>query len=93
KKKLELDYLNEYFSSIESLEKKYNFISVCPESNIIDLINSCDLTISIPYTSPTNIAYTLGKKSIFYDPTGRLVGTKFHPKDLEITRSKEAKKQ
>ena len=42
-------------------------------ANLFSLINSCDATITIPYSSVAYVSAFLKTPSIFYDPTGDLL--------------------
>jgi len=45
---------------------------VDPNTSAIDIIESCDMTISMPFTSTSVIAKEYGFNCSFYDPTGYL---------------------
>ncbi len=43
------------------------------QENVYRLLSECDLSITIPNSSPPLIAAYLNKKAIYYDPTGKLL--------------------
>lgn len=47
-----------------------NLVSVSPEISALRVIEPCFAVISMPFTSTAFIAESLGKPSIFYDPSG-----------------------
>jgi polysaccharide biosynthesis PFTS motif protein len=68
KKAFELKYIN-FIKEVKILPEVH-FI----DSNVsaLDVIDSSDFTISMPFTSTSIIAKESGYKSCFYDPTGEL---------------------
>ena len=64
---------NNYINYINHL-KTLNFIEFIPEDcSVLKVIKSSNLVISIPYSSPSIIAKGLKVKSIYFDPTNKLI--------------------
>jgi len=64
-----------YIDFVDFLSRSGDIEKVPPDANIYGLINSCDIVIIMPYSSPAYIASELGKQSIYYDPTGAVIPT------------------
>jgi len=60
----------QYQNFLEQLEKKSNLISINPNISAYSVIEKCKAVISMPFTSTALIAKSLGKPSIYYDPSG-----------------------
>ena len=52
------------------LEKKSNLIEINPDASGYSVIEKWKAVISMPFTSTALIAKSLGKPSIYYDPSG-----------------------
>ena len=64
---------NDYINYINHI-KKLSFIEYVPEEcSTLKVIKSSNLVISIPYSSPSIIAKSLNVKSIYFDPTNKLI--------------------
>ncbi len=61
-----------YRNCIKNLASHANFIGVDAEVAAHELINQCEVVISMPFTSTALTARSLGKKSIYYDPNYKL---------------------
>jgi hypothetical protein len=62
-----------YIDSVESLsESRPQFELVEYSENMFSLLESSDLSISIPYTSVAYVASHLGKRAIYFDPSQEL---------------------
>ncbi len=61
-----------YQNVLNKLEKKSNFLSIDPDISAFYLIQECPIVISIPFTSTAIIARELGKRTVYYDPTGMI---------------------
>jgi polysaccharide biosynthesis PFTS motif protein len=59
-----------YKNFLQTISCNKNFISVDPDIAAIRLIKSCDIVISMPFTSTALIANNENKISIYYDPSG-----------------------
>ena len=77
-----VDYLNKI-----SLK---NGIKILYDISAQSLIDSSDMVISIPFTSTSTIAHKKGKKTIYYDPSGK-VETAVHSlsENIQIINSKD----
>ena len=65
---------HEYLNFLDSLARvRPNFRLVNHQTNVYGLLEQCDLSISVPYTSTAYVAASLGKHGLFYDPGGELV--------------------
>jgi polysaccharide biosynthesis PFTS motif protein len=60
----------EYKSFIDKLSKEGLLLEINPEISAYKIIKNCKAVISMPFTSTAIIAKELGKKSIYYDPSG-----------------------
>jgi polysaccharide biosynthesis PFTS motif protein len=49
---------------------KDKIIILDPDISAIDLIEKCDIVVSMPFSTPSIIAKLLGKSSYYYDSTG-----------------------
>ncbi len=50
-----------------------NFKLIDHQTNLFGLLEQCDVSISVPYTSTAYVASKLGKHAIYYDPFSELV--------------------
>ncbi|MBN1636156.1 MAG: polysaccharide biosynthesis PFTS motif protein [Deltaproteobacteria bacterium] len=65
-----------YIDRIQVLEKtQARFDLVNYDENLFSLLESCDLSISIPYTSTAYISSHLMKPAIYFDPSQQLLPT------------------
>lgn len=83
----------ELYDLVPSLKKLINLNSdriyfPSAKNNPYEVIAKADLTISIPYTSPTMLALTLGKKAFYFDPL-KLCSNTFKNAFDEITINNE----
>lgn len=62
----------EYKSFVDKLSKKGLLLEINPDISAYKIIKNCKAVISMPFTSTAIIAKSLGKKSIYYDPTGMI---------------------
>lgn len=62
-----------YRNFIENLSNLPNFTAVNAELAAQELIENCEVVISMPFTSTALIAREFGKNSIYYDPTKKLM--------------------
>ena len=61
-----------YRVCIKALDKAENFLNINSEIDASTLIESCNLVISMPFTSTALLGHYAGKPSIYYDPLGLL---------------------
>ena len=67
-KRLNYNVSNEYTNFIKSFDNM-NFIEKVPsDTSIFKIIKLSDLTISLPFSTPSVIAKNLGVQSIYFDP-------------------------
>jgi len=59
-----------YRHYLKSMDALTNLVIIDPEISAIRLIESCAVTISMPFTSTALIARDAGKPSCYYDPSG-----------------------
>jgi len=50
-----------------------NIVNTDSDANLFSLIESCDLSVVVPFSSAAYISSYLKKPAIFYDPTGSIV--------------------
>lgn len=62
-----------YVKLVMSLKNEKKLELLPTDLNIFQMIADSDLVITTPYSSPALIAPSLGKKAIYYDPTGFVV--------------------
>jgi polysaccharide biosynthesis PFTS motif protein len=60
----------EYKSLVDKLGEEGIFIEINPDISAYNVIEKCKAVISMPFTSTALIAKSLGKPSIYYDPSG-----------------------
>jgi len=58
-----------YLKRINKLVNHKRIIPIQPGVSAIKLIEKCHLTISLPFSSPSIIALSMGRKSCFYNPS------------------------
>lgn len=67
------NHSRKYIDLLSEIEKKNNkFKILLPQSNLFDEIEKSDLVISIPLSSPFDIAKTMNVPSIYFDPSGNI---------------------
>jgi len=67
-------HASEYLDFLHDIEKNNsNFKLISPQINLYGLLNICQLSIAVPYTSTTYVAESLEKTAIYYDPFAELV--------------------
>ena len=60
-----------YISFLDHLQKTHSYFKVLPpQSNLFDEIQASDLVISIPLSSPFDIAKSMNIPSVYFDPSG-----------------------
>ena len=63
----------DYAASIRKCEEENtNFKVMDASQNLFSLLNECDLSVSIPYTTVPYIAAYLRKPAVYFDPGGEL---------------------
>jgi len=62
-----------YADLLSKLDDENSIELVPHQENIYSLLSSCDLSITIPNSSPPLIAAYMNKNAIYYDPTGNLL--------------------
>lgn len=70
-------YDRAYFDYIEKLDSIGAILLEHHSTNIYSLISESHLVIVYPFTSPAYIAEALNVPSIYYDPTGTILGQNF----------------
>jgi len=66
-----LNRSKEYNQFIESLDSQH-YISLAPEVSVARLILETNCTVSMPITTPSLLANYYGKKSLYFDPLGKV---------------------
>lgn len=65
---------SQYLEFIEQMEAlNPNFKLIDHQTNLFGLLEKCDVSISVPYTSTAYVASKLEKHAIYYDPFSELV--------------------
>ena len=78
-----------YIDYLEKISLKNN-IKIIKEISAESIIDSSDIVISSPFTSTSTIAYIKGKKTIFYDPSGKIESSKQSlSENIQIINNKE----
>jgi polysaccharide biosynthesis PFTS motif protein len=63
-----------YFDFVEDLRESTGILKLAnPETNVFDLLATCDVSISMPYSSTAYVGAALKRAAIFYDPLSELV--------------------
>ena len=62
-----------YTKYISRLKERKNYVSVDPNVSAYSVIEDCTLTVSMPFTSPSVYARYIGKPTIFYDCTKKIL--------------------
>ena len=90
KKKLKDHHDYAYMSLLTSLGKLgVNIQYVDTESNVVNLINRCNVIISIPFTSPGKIGSIRGKNSFYYDPTESVYPNIFDKDEVDLVKGRQ----
>lgn len=66
-----------YFEHLKDLEEKGMITLEHHRENMYSLISGSDVSIVYPFSSPAYVADYVGVPSIYYDPTGSIVGHNF----------------
>lgn len=67
-------HASSYLKFLDQLvETDPNFKLIDPGTNLFGLLEDCDLSISVPYTSTAYVTAALGKPALYYDPFAELV--------------------
>lgn len=61
----------DFLQNVQALNS--NFTLIDHQSNLFGLLELCDISVSVPYTSTTYVASGLEKHALYYDPFGELV--------------------
>jgi polysaccharide biosynthesis PFTS motif protein len=65
-----------YIGFLETLEaQRESFSLIDHRTDLYQLLEQCDISVSVPYTSTAYVAAHLGKHAVFYDPFSELVPT------------------
>jgi len=65
-----------YIDYLKQLKNAHKHVEVIDSAaNIFALLNGCDLSVSIPYTSVPYVSAYLKKPSVYFDPGGELLFT------------------
>jgi hypothetical protein len=63
-----------YFSFLEQFAiSNHNFKIIDNQTNVFGLLDECDFSISVPYTSVPYVASSMQKPAIYYDPFDELI--------------------
>ena len=57
----------------ELVSRNRDFRLVDPQTNLFGLLQECDLSVSVPYTSTAYVGDALSKPALYYDPFAELV--------------------
>lgn len=63
----------DFLQQVQALNS--NFTLIDHQSNLFGLLELCDISISVPYTSTTYVASQLKKHAVYYDPFSELIPT------------------
>ena len=68
----------------------YDNIKIVKDISAESVIDCSDIVISLPFTSTSTIAQIKGKKTIYYDPSGKVESTTHSlSEDIQIINNKE----
>ncbi len=85
---------SEYLDYLQNLEQlNSNFRLLDHHTNLFGLLEQCDISISVPYTSTVYVSSHLGKHAIYYDPFGELVPVYEISRFVHFASSRESLKQ
>lgn len=62
-----------YASVVGELAEAKRVALITPTMNLYSLIDSCDMVVVAPFSSPLYVALARGKAAVWYDPTSSLV--------------------
>ena len=77
-----------YVKYTSRLKERINYISVDPDVSAYTIIKDCTLTVSMPFTSPSVYARHIGKPSIFYDPTRKILKDSDNAHNVKVVSGK-----
>jgi len=64
---------SEYIKFIDSLvSTREDFVLMASETNLFNFITSCDISVSVPYTTTAYVSSSLSKPGIYYDSSEEL---------------------
>tara|TARA_B100001250_G_scaffold414024_1_gene450293 strand:+ start:2224 stop:3831 length:1608 start_codon:yes stop_codon:yes gene_type:complete len=66
-----------------------NNVKVQKDISAESIINISDLVISLPFTSAAAVALNKGKKTVYYDPSGKISSKNLLSEDIKIISDKE----
>lgn len=78
-----------YRHCVKKLESYSNFQGIEADLSAQELIEQCEIVISMPFTSTALIARDLGKKSIYYDPHRKIIKDDRAAHGIEIIQGEE----
>ena len=89
RKRFSKDIDSSYMNFIEKLTKRENIFEVDPSINPFKIISDKNIvkSICVPFTGPCYIAKEFEKKSLFYDPTGKIINN--YNDQIKIAKTKE----
>jgi len=76
-----------YIEKLESLKVREHYLEIDPMIAAFDIIEKAKACISMPFTSTAIIAKSLGKPSIYYDPSGILMKDDKAAHGIEVINS------
>lgn len=93
-KRLFSDWHDEnYISFIDQLSIKQKLNLIDPLENLFSLLRSSNLTISVPFSSPTYIASSLSLDAVFYDSAGTVHNDHDKNRNIKLISDKEGLKK
>jgi len=75
----------EFIDKISSI----NNVKIKKDISAESIIDASDLVISLPFTSTAAVALKKGKKTVYYDPSGKLSSANLLSEDIKIINNKE----
>ena len=89
RKRFSKDIDRSYINFIDKLTKSENIFEVDPSINPFKIITDENIvkSICVPFTGPCYIAKKFEKKSLFYDPTGKIINN--YNDQIKIAKTKE----
>ncbi len=83
-----------YIDYVNMIQRRYQQIEVADyRSNIFSLIDECDFSVSIPYTTVPYVAAYLQKPAAYYDPYSELIFTNEPSPYIQTASGKQELKQ
>ena len=79
---------HKYINNIKNYKNKENFIFINTKTSAFDLIKNTKATISMPFTSTAHLAKSIGKPSIYFDPSKKINKNDLSLHDIEIIYDK-----